>query len=391
MKLRSLGKERLGTKLFNQRRSFQYHNDTLSFATVTDMVHGAGQGHNLMLWQKPQGADLWQINTVRPERKPTMISILPLEHRAGETLIVYVDRQHDEVDKDRRVVYVDRLKGTEQIEEVFSYSDNKYGVLNPVCVLVPERDIAYLFIPDRGKNWRVRWFRIDLETDSVKRLEDIPMPAKGARLFEYHRDGNRLILPVGLEQQLHLLEIDLAEETHNRVQIDEAESPDNQPCRAVDIFPFEEKGMFLLTYLRPTSFSRRPRTGLLGEFVAHTVDAKTLESVSETVIGGYSAEKAATHQVATVKAGDNAFVSGYTTVDKIHQRHLTGKYKNFVAGHLDLWKIEDDGRATRLAGRERSPFWRIDLAFDPGEKKIYMLWAETQKTFPLWLETWTVE
>jgi len=383
--LEMLDQELIGVELHNMRGTLGLHDGALHFTTITDMVHGAGQGHNLMLWQRPPQGALWRVTPLRPDRKPAMIRYLPLPDHPGQALLVYVDRE----DEAARVVYVDRLSEEQGLNEILAYADNR-GVLNPIGVPVPGRNVAHIFIPDRGSDWRIRWFRVNLETDEVERLEDIPMPRQGARLFDYHLEDTRLLLPVGLARELHLLEIDLDAMTHTLHQVDEANSPDNQPCREIALHAFPELELYLLTYLRPTAFSDRPRTGLLGEVVATALRQDTLEPLKRHVIGGYRAEEAATHQVSSAKVADDAFVVAYTTVDSIHQRHLTGEFINYVASHLDRWQLDANGGLSSQGQHTLDPFWRVDLATDEDEGILYLMGADTRETFPLWLQRWRV-
>ncbi len=381
--LEPVGRERVATGLYSS--GLAIHGEDLLFTTVTHMAHGHGQGHNLMIWRRPLDGELWRTLPVRPERKPAMLSVVPLEHRPGETLLAYVDRQ----DEDDRVVYLERLIDDNELVSILDYSEDR-GVLNPLVAPVPEDDAAYLFIPDRGADWRVRWFRIGLDDDSVERLEDIPMPVRGARLFGHHRDGDRLVLPVGLAQELHVLDIDLDTGTYELIQVDTADSPDQQPCRSVSVHPFPEQNLYLLTYLRPAEFSDRPRTGLVGEVVANALCMDSLESIERTVIGGYRAEEAATHQIASAKVAEDAFVTAYTTVDRVHQRHLTAEFVNYVSSHVDRWRLESDGSVTAQTQHEMDPFWRVNLAMDEQDGMLYMLAADTIDVFPVWLKQWRV-
>ena len=383
--LEPLGKERLGTGIYCVlgRNFFTLEND-LYLSTVTHMVHGAGQGRNLLLWRRSLDNGPWRLTPIRPERMPAMISILPREDHPGETLFLYVDRR-DEAD---RVVYLERFTEDGGMEEVFRYA-NGSGVLNPIAAPAPGGSILHLFIPDRTDTY-IRWFKAHLGEDRVERLDDIPMPQRGARLYDYHVEGSRLILPTAVVRELHLLAVDLDTGAYEMKRIDEAESPDNQPPRNMTIHAFPEKNLYLITYLRPTEFSNRPETGLVGEVVANAVCMERLESVQRTVIGGFRAEEAATHHIASAKVAEDAFVAAYTTVDEVHQRHLTGEFENYAAGHVDRWRLSGDGALTAQAQHEMEPFWHAGLATD-GKGNLYMLYNSATEESPKWLKRWRTE
>ncbi len=388
-----LGTERLGTRLYNQRRSFKVADGNMLYTTVTDLVFGAGQGDNLTLWQRPAGQQLWQGTLIRPERKTTMIEVEKLVDYPGDSLISYVDRQFDHISITQRVVYLERLTqdGT-AIEEVISYSDGGSGVLNPVLVPYPEKGLAYWFIPDRTTPWRVRWFRVNLADNTWVRLDDIPMPASGARMYGYHRNGSRAVMPVGMLARLYVLDLDLEKETYTLHQIDEAVSPDGMPCREVDLHFYEDLNLYVASYLRPTQFSNRPVTGLLGEFVATTLDGDTLAPLHRTVIGGYQAEAAATHHLMSARVCDRSFVSSYTTVDKINQWHLNGVFANLVATHVDRWEVLGDGRVLqRKATVLPKTYNRQDMVMDFSTGILHLMVGETQDVFPLLLMDWKID
>ena len=389
--LERLNSEQLGVRLYNQRRAFHAEGGSLTYVSVNDLVFGKGQGDNMIIWSRGPEDNLWHGVLIHPERKNTMVNVVPLENRPGETLISYVDRQHDAISINNRTVYLERIKGGSQIEEILSYSDGGSGVLNPVLVSYPEKNLAYWFLPDRTRPWRIRWFRMNTEDGTTQRLDDIPMPAAGARMYGFHREGNRAVFAVGMLANLYVLDVDLDAETYTLSPVDTASSPDNMPCREVDVHYYPELGFYVFTYLRPTHFSNRPRTGLLGEFVATTLDAKTLKPISKTVIGGYTAETAATHQVVSQKACERSFVSLYSTVDKVNQLHLTGRPENFVSTHLDRWEILPDGSIVQRMDNTMKPYTRMDLAMDRESNQLYMIVAETTDDFQLLLMTWKIE
>lgn len=391
--LKLLRTEQVGVRLYNQRRSLRVKDGDMLYATVTDLVFGKGQGDNLTLWRRPAGQQLWQGTLIRPERKTTMIQVEDLENHPGDRLISYVDRQNDHISIAQRVVYLERLtqNGT-AIQEVIKYSDGGSGVLNPVLIPYPEKDLAYWFIPDRTTPWRVRWFRVKLSDNSWERLEDIPMPAGGARMYGFHRQKNRLVIAVGMSANLYMLDMDLEHETYTLHQVDQAVSPDGMPCREVDLHFYEDLNLYVATYLRPTRFSNRPVTGLLGEVVATTLNGDTLAPLHKTVIGGFTAETAATHHVMSARVCDRSFVSSYTTVDKVNQWHLTGDFKNMVATHVDRWEVRADGTLIqRQAGVLSQTYYRQDMVMDFSTGILHLMVGETRDDFPLLLMDWKIE
>lgn len=380
-----LDKERLGTKIHCvMGRNFHATDDSLYLGTITHMAYGSGQGHNLLFWRRPLEGGTWTLTPIRPERMPGMISVLPREGRHGETLFLYVDRQ----DEAERVVYLERFTEEHGLEEVFEYS-NGAGVLNPVAIPAPDTPALHVLIPDRTDTY-IRWFVIDRDTNEAERLDDIPMPRTGARLYDYHVEGARLILPTAVSRELHLLVIDLETAEYEMKHLDTAESPDNQPPRNMTIHPFHEQGLYVITYLRPTSFSDRPRTGLVGEVVAHAVCMERLTSVEHTVIGGFNAEGAATHHINSAKISEDAFVMAHTTVDEVHQRHVTGEYENFVSGHVNRWRLTPDGGITAQAENDMEPFEHPGLVA-PGDGMLYMVYNTATEESPKWLKRWRID
>ena len=119
--------------------------------------------------------------------------------------------------------------------------------------------------------------------------------------------------------------------------------------------------------MRPAAFSDRagrrgPATGLLGEIIVNVVDAKTLESVRKTVIAGFRAKAAATHNIDAVQTGPREFLLAHTEVDRIQQRHLTGAYENYVGGFLTRWVIDQRGQAVQRAEHRLPPMFSTRLA-----------------------------
>lgn len=105
---------------------------------------------------------------------------------------------------------------------------------------------------------------MNIETEELERLPNINLPTSGARLYDLLYDEGRIIVPIAIAQQLHLGIIDTEKLTIDIRLLDSFTSPDRMPPRSINIFKYENLGVYVIVYLRPASFSNRPRTGLLG-------------------------------------------------------------------------------------------------------------------------------
>lgn len=333
----------------------------LVVGTIQNMVIGAGYGDQFTLWRRRDGESAWRSDRYFPDHSPSMAEILPLDD--GSTLVLYTDRR----DERRRRVFLHRV-GPGDARQLFDFAADTTGVLNPQLVKLDDRRVLVL-IPDRNSGVDTRRFLVDLDAGTHERLPDIPMPAPGGRLFEMLRDGDRLIVPHSMIHRLDILTIDLPTGSHSLHQVDSFTSVCGEPPRSTCIFKLEDSGQYALVYLRPAAFSDRvgkrgPPTGLLGEIVLNVVDAQTLTSVRQTVIAGFRAEAAATHNMAAVQTGPREFVLAHAEVDRIHQRHLTGENKNYVGGFITRWRIGSDGSPELLERCAVPPFYGTRMAAD---------------------------
>ncbi len=345
-------RELLGEGLYGR---LVLHQQTQFFYFVENMRHGHGQGERFTLWQRGIEESDWQARPLFRNHHPGMVSLLPLDD--GSYLFLYVDRK-DESDRSVHLVRVD-----EEPVTLFSFQDNR-GVLNPAMDMLP-CGALHVLIPDRtGRT--VRRFLIDLARGDAERLPDIETPRGGARIYSRYLQGNRLIVPLAVTEQLHLLVIDVTDHRHELRQLESFPSHSGEPPRNMALSFSEELDQFLLVYLRPAEFSDRsgrqgPRTGLVGQIVLRTLTSDTLEPIATTVIGGFSAAEAATHNFTSQPLGSRDVVLATTTVDRIHVRHLTGRYENYTGAWLTRWRVNSDGRAERVAKREIEPFYSANM------------------------------
>ena len=353
--------ELLGENVF--AHTAMWHNQELHLTTVENMRFGHGQGENLTHWRRRDGETEWHKQALFPEHNPGMTVMLPLAE--GAVLFLYVDRR----DERERAVYLTRVEAGQQ-HRLFEFRGGS-GVLNPQMDLV-NSETLHLLLPDRTDTL-VRRFLVNIETGDSERLPDVEMPRGGARIYERLVHGNRLVVPVSVVNEMLMLVIDLEDHSYTTHSVDRFESVAGEPPRMTSIFHLPDLGQYALVYMRPAPFSDRPgrqgpATGLLGELVCNVVDAETLESVRATVIAGFEAEAAATHNIEAVQTGPREFLLAHTEVDRIHQRHLDGQYVNYVGGFLTLWRIAPDGLPEQRAKVEVPPFFctRLTAVSDDG-------------------------
>lgn len=358
---------------------------------------GNGVGKHLYYWTMAYGEDegrlveLPEAGRGRHHPRDGRIGMMQLilDPEDGNKYFIYNDRtdEYERLPRDERrprQVYLDRFDG-EKLIELFVYSNGE-GVLNPITFLADDRSMR-IFLPDRtAKN--VRRFKLDLNTGEVERLEDLPLPVTGARMYDGLFDGHYLILPLAVRQELYLARIDTRDDSYVINRIDAFESPDGQPPRSIIIEKFEEKGMYVLNYLRPADFSYRPHKGLTGSVVVNAVDAQTLESLKTTVIGGHHDSEAATHYMNGAKFDNQRLAVAYTTVDSVHEWHFgRGKrHENYAESRLEMWRIHDDGSVEKEMARSFDrPFWNTGVR-SMGENKLVLSYNTTTETNERWVE-----
>ncbi len=330
--------------------------DRLLFTTTENIRPGHGDGENFAIWEKTDGqAPVRQYDNLLGTQNPGMVTLL--EHSNGELHALYVDRQDPGQPKVNLIVLRDGVA-----VNLFHFDHTDGNVLNPVMTEMPDGRI-FILIPDRDPGHPVvRRFVVDLDPVQDHRLPDMPMPSYGARIWGMHQEGNRLIVPIGLVERLVIAVIDYSDFSYQLHTVDSFPSKSSEPPRNIAIFPLENPAQIVLGYLRPAPFSDRhgvegPATGLLGSLVLHTVDAVTFESVALETIAGFHAERAATHNFAYAQIGPRDILLAHTEVDRIHQRHLTGEYANYVGGFLSAWRLDAQGLATQRAQTEIEPNW----------------------------------
>jgi hypothetical protein len=356
-------REVLGEGLYGK---VQVHHDTLHFYFVENMRHGAGQGEDFTLWRRGPDETRWRERPLFREHHPGMVSMLPMED--GRLLFLYVDRK----DERSRSVHLVRV-GDDEATSLFTFADNR-GVLNPAMDMLPGGTL-HVLIPDRtGRS--VRRFLVDPLRGDQRRLPDIETPRSGARIYGRLLEEGRLIVPLAVVHELLLLVIDLDDHSVEMHSLDRFTSKSGEPPRNMAIYRLDEPDLYVLVYLRPAEFSDRggregPPTGLVGEVVLRTVDPDSLESAGSTVIAGFSPERASTHNIAAAQVGPRDVLLAFTTVDRIHVRHLTGRYENYTGAALARWRFGPDGTATRVAEVEIEPFYSANMTLSGDGQALF--------------------
>ena len=369
--------EKLGDGVFAQ--SAVWHQGSLHLTTVENMRFGHGQGENFTHWRREDGGKRWHKQPLFAEHNPGMTSMMPCG--ADSHLFLYVDRK----DESNRSVHLARVDGGRE-RSLFQFRDGR-GVLNPQMDMLADGRL-HLLIPDRT-GLQVRRFLVDAQTGDSERLPDVVMPRAGARIYGRLVDGNRLIVPVSVIHEMLMLVIDLTDHRAVLHSIDTFTSASGEPPRMTTVFRLADSDRYALVYLRPAAFSDRggrrgPATGLLGEIVVNVVDAKTFESIRQTVIAGFDARAAATHNLDAAQTGPREFLLAHTEVDRIHQRHLTGAYENYGGGFLTRWSVDGEGRPERKAEHRLPPYFSTRLAIGP-EGRASLVCNEARPGDPLYL------
>ncbi len=346
-------REVLGDGLYGRVHVYR---DTQYFFSVENMRHGAGQGENFTLWERSSGETPWKKRALFREHHPGMVSMLPLGD--GELVFLYVDRK----DERNRAVHLVRV--ADQVTPLWTFQDNQ-GVLNPVMDALSDGTL-HILIPDRTGRL-VRRFLVDPATGEQRRLPDIETPRSGARIYDRLIESDRLLVPLAVVHELLLMVIDLNDHGVTMHSLDRFTSNSGEPPRNMSFARMDDPDLYSMVYLRPAEFSDRagrqgPRTGLVGEVVLSTLDPDSLETVGSTVIAGFSPQQASTHNFATARAGAGDILLAFTTVDRIHVRHLTARYENYTGAALTRWRVQADGTATRVAELEMKPFYSANMA-----------------------------
>lgn len=146
----------------------------------------------------------------------------------------------------------------------------------------------------------------------------------------------------------------------------------------------EESQELVLVYMRPAPFSNRGRTGLLGEIVCAVVCARSLEVKTSTVIAGFEAERAATHQHDMIQVGSREFIYAHTEVDRVHERHKSGRYENYVGSYITRWQIDENNKPIEVGRRKLPDTAFFDLAGN-AQGNVILLANDAKEDYPLFL------
>ncbi len=342
--LTEIADEFLGDNLHSNMRAFEYQDNRLHMLLTANVAPATGTGQGLFYWTRLHNGD-WEKHEFLHDRTVGMANIVMDNTVTDDLFFIYNDRT---VDNDR-YAYMVRFDGSD-IRQVFSLSQKLDGqVLNPQAVS-SEDGFIHIFVPDRTGT-KVRWYHFNIETEEVMRLNDITMPVRGGRMYDLVYQNGQILAPISVEGRLYLGILDTDKLTAKFELLDSFSSPDRMPARAMNIYIYENLGLYLITYLRPASFSNRPFTGLLGEVVANAVDMSTYKSVKKTVIGGFNKHTAATHYLKSEQLNDRMFVTAYTAVDQVHQFHLTEEHTKYVSSHVDVWELDSTGAVKKAASR----------------------------------------
>lgn len=380
--------EYIGNNLFATCASLLQGNE-MSFYTLSNIRFGHGQGENFTLWRRRAGSSDWERSPVPlPEgHMPGMISNLRLDDET--TLYLYVDRRGAEH------LYLQRVDGDGAMQTLFDLP--KGGefkrFLNPHMDRMLDGRI-HVLLPDRN-DVVVRRLIVDPVTGAHERLPDIRMPRTGARIYDRLMVGTRLFIPVSVIDEMFMLAVDLDDHSIEMHSIDQFSSPSGEPPRNTSIFRLQATDEIAVFYLRPASFSDRPgrhgpRTGLVGEHVCTVVCAETFKVKNSTVIAGFEAEAAATHNYDVAQVDKREFLFAHTEVDRIHQRHLTGDYENYVGSFLTHWKIDESGTPVEM-GRRRLPFISFFTLAASVDGNAILLCNEARQDDPLFMYRFNAE
>ncbi len=343
-----LERELLGEQLHSNMRAFEIIDDKLHMLLTTNVTPATGTGVSLQYWNKPLDGGDWEKHVFLPNRVIGMANIVADPYYTDDLFFIFNDRTNE---SDRYAI-MERFENN-TLRRVFELDQSSGQVLNPQAISSQDGYI-HIFVPDRTSSGQdgIKWWRMNILTEELERLQDISLPTRGARMYDLIYDNGSIIVPIAVNQQLHLGNIDTEALTITTRLIDQFTSPDQMPPRSINLFKYENLGIYLLTYLRPASFSNRPNTGLIGEVVAKVVRISDLKTLSTTVIGGFSGQAAATHYMKSEKLNENMFVVAYTAVDKVHHFHLTGIHDKYVTSHLGIWEIDQSGQLQLISSED---------------------------------------
>lgn len=341
--LQQASTELLGENMHSNMRAFEYVDDRLHMLLTTNVDPSKGAGQGLYYWTKSLDGT-WEKHEFLLDKTLSMANIVRDDIYTDDLFFIYSDRTNESF----RYAKMVRFDGT-NIREVFSIDQTQGQVLNPLAISSQDGYI-HIFVPNRTSSaGDVRWWRMNIETEEIEEFDAIELPGNGARMYDLRYEPGRILAPIALNQELHFGVIDTNTLTIETQLLDRFKSPDGMAPRSFNLFKYEDLGVYLLTYLRPASFSNRPNTGLTGEVVARVLDGNTFKTVSETVIGGHTAQTAVTHYMKSEQLNENMFVVAFTSVDRVHQFHLTSRHDNYVSSHLDVWALDENGKLTLVS------------------------------------------
>lgn len=380
--LETVEHELLGEHLHSNMRAFEIIDGSLHMLLTTDVTPATGTGRGLQYWTKPLDSPTWEKHEFLPDRIIGMANIVSDPLYTDDLFFIFNDRTWE----DWRYAVMARFDGS-SLHTVFELDQSEGQVLNPQAI--SSRDgYIHIFVPDRTSSGKdgIKWWRMNIETEELERLPNINLPTSGARLYDLLYDEGRIIVPIAIAQQLHLGIIDTEKLTIDIRLLDSFTSPDRMPPRSINIFKYENLGVYVIVYLRPASFSNRPRTGLLGETVAKVLDAESFKSLSTTVIAGFNAKEAVTHYMKSEKLNDRMFAVAYTYVDEVHHFHLTGVHDRYVSSHLAVWEVDATGKI-RLVAIESTDQTRWDQVLARiDDETLLFTYNSTTPTNDKWLD-----
>lgn len=331
--------ELLGEQLHSNMRAFEIIDGHLHMLLTTDVTPATGTGSGLQYWTKPLDGDAFEKHYFLSDKVIGMANIVVDPIYTDDLFFIFNDRTNESF----RYAIMERFDGSE-LKRVFELDNTSGQVLNPQAISSQDGYI-HIFVPDRTSSGQdgIKWWRLNIATEELERLNDISLPTRGARLYDLMYDNGQIIVPIAINQQLHLGIIDTEKLTISTQLLDQFKSPDGMPPRSINLFKYDQLGIYLLTYLRPASFSNRPRTGLVGEVVAMVLDADNYKVLNKKVIGGYNAKEAVTHYMKSEQLNDRMFAVAFTSVDEIHHFHLTGVHDRYTKSSLAVWQVDGSG------------------------------------------------
>ena len=85
---------------------------------------------------------------------------------------------NDRTNEQDRYAIMERFDGTE-LRRVFELDQSSGQVLNPQAISSQDGYI-HIFVPDRffWSRWGVKWWRMNIETEELERLQDISLPTR---------------------------------------------------------------------------------------------------------------------------------------------------------------------------------------------------------------------